>query len=149
MAHLVFGGGKAADEGAFRRWLMDRGNGPKGKLPRWVTRRVEPCGSTGQTGGRVTNRPCFPLGLVSSLLGAGAPGIIATPANWLVTSSVPATANRQPLRLSVVARGDQAGFVGEDHELGPVAGVEFGHGPVDVGFRRHRADHHVGGDLVV
>lgn len=50
---------------------------------------------------------------------------------------------------SVVARGYQAGFVGQNHELGPVAGVEFGHGPVDVGFRGHRADHHVVGDLVV
>jgi hypothetical protein len=30
--------------------------------------------------------------------------------------------------------GDEAGFVGEDDELGAVAGLEFGHGPTDVGF---------------
>src|ERR687892_1243828 len=51
--------------------------------------------------------------------------------------------------MSGVAWGYQAGFVGEDHELGAVAGVELSHGPVDVGFRGHRADHHAVGDLVV
>ncbi|GIE72882.1 hypothetical protein Apa02nite_089900 [Actinoplanes palleronii] len=30
-----------------------------------------------------------------------------------------------------------------------VAGVQFGHGPVDVRLGGHRADHHVGGDLIV
>jgi hypothetical protein len=45
--------------------------------------------------------------------------------------------------------GHQAGFVGEDDELGAVAGVEFGHGSVDVGFRGQWGDHHAGGDLVV
>src|SRR5919107_791801 len=51
--------------------------------------------------------------------------------------------------MSGVAWGDQAGFVGEDDELGAVAGVELGHGPVDVGLGGHRADHHAVGDLGV
>lgn len=40
--------------------VQGRGNCPKRKPPRWVTRPscVEPCGSTGQAGGTVTNRPC-------------------------------------------------------------------------------------------
>ncbi len=37
--------------------------------------------------------------------------------------------------MSGVAWGHQAGFVGEDHELGAVTGMELGHGPVDMGFR--------------
>lgn len=71
---------------ASRRWLMDIGNGPKRKLPRWVTRPscAEPCGSTGQAGAPVTNRPCSTW-VVSALLGADALGIIAAPADWPVT----------------------------------------------------------------
>ena len=32
------------------------------------------------------------------------------------------------------ARGDEAGLVGEDDELGAVAGAELDHGPADVGL---------------
>jgi hypothetical protein len=40
--------------------------------------------------------------------------------------------------MSGVGGGYQAGFVGEDDELGAVAGVEFHHGAADVGLGRGR-----------
>jgi hypothetical protein len=49
--------------------------------------------------------------------------------------------------MSGVARGYQAGFVGEDYELSAVAGLELGHGLVVVGLRGQRGDHHAIGDL--
>jgi hypothetical protein len=36
------------------------------------------------------------------------------------------------------ARPDQARLVGEDHELGPVAGGQLGHGAAHVGLGGHR-----------
>src|SRR5512132_2411357 len=44
---------------------------------------------------------------------------------------------------------DQAGLVGEDDQLGPVACPELDHGPADVGLGRGRADDQLGRDLVV
>jgi NTE family protein len=46
-------------------------------------------------------------------------------------------------------RHDQARLVGDHHELRAVAGVQLGHGAVDVGLRGERADHHGLRDLVV
>jgi len=47
------------------------------------------------------------------------------------------------------ARGHQAGLVGEDHELRPVARAELDHRPADVGLGGGGAEHHGLGDLVV
>src|SRR5262249_4100876 len=52
-------------------------------------------------------------------------------------------------RPAWAARAGQAVLVGDHHQLGPVAGGELGHGPADVGLRRQRAHHQLGGDLVV
>jgi hypothetical protein len=38
------------------------------------------------------------------------------------------------------AGADEAGLVGDDDELGAVAGVQFHHGPLDVGAYRVRAE---------
>lgn len=80
---------------------------PEEETARLVTRPscVEPCGSTGQAGGLVTNRPCSTW-VVSALLGAGELGITAAPADWPITSPVPATAKSATVAwLSAVARG--------------------------------------------
>ena len=47
------------------------------------------------------------------------------------------------------AGGDEAGFVGDDDELGSVSGVEFHHGPVDVGLGGGWADDQAFSDVVV
>jgi hypothetical protein len=47
------------------------------------------------------------------------------------------------------AGGDQAGLVGEDDELRPVASAELDHRPADVGLGGGGAEHQGGGDLVV
>jgi hypothetical protein len=44
---------------------------------------------------------------------------------------------------------DQTGFVGDDDELSPVAGVELGHDAADVRFCGERAQVETGRDLVV
>ena len=44
---------------------------------------------------------------------------------------------------------DKAALVRDDDELGPVAGAKFHHGAVDVRLGGRRAEHQVGGDLVV
>ena len=46
-------------------------------------------------------------------------------------------------------RGDEAGLVGEDDQLGSVAGSELDHGAGDVGLRGHRADEEAFSDLGV
>src|ERR671910_1194974 len=45
------------------------------------------------------------------------------------------------------AGGDQAGLVGQHHQLGPVAGLELGQDPADVGLGGGRAHHQQPGDL--
>src|ERR1022692_3999892 len=47
------------------------------------------------------------------------------------------------------AGGDEAGFVGDDGELGSVSGVEFHHGPVDVCLGGGWADGQAFSDVVV
>ena len=54
-----------------------------------------------------------------------------------------------PRGLPAGARGDQAGLVGEDNELRPVAGAELDHRTADVGLGGGGAEHHRVGDLVV
>ena len=53
------------------------------------------------------------------------------------------------LHPSVHPWADQARFVGDYHQLGPVAGAQFGHRAVDVGLDGERADREAFGDLVV
>jgi hypothetical protein len=55
-----------------------------------------------------------------------------------------ATRNVQTLR-----RWGQAAAVGEDDELGAVAGADFDHGPVHMGLDGGRAEHELRGDFVV
>src|SRR5258708_16034100 len=44
---------------------------------------------------------------------------------------------------------DEAGLVGDDDELGAVAGVQFHHGPLDVGADGQRPEEELPGDLLV
>src|SRR6266581_1727649 len=44
---------------------------------------------------------------------------------------------------------DEAGLVGDDDELGAVAGVQFHHGPLDMGTYRMGAEEELSGDLIV
>ncbi len=94
---------------------------------------------------------CFDAQVRSLLVGAGdemaALRSIAT-SRARRGRDAPVTSGK-PARDGSPVRGDQAGFVGEDDELGAVAGTQLGHGPADVGLHGSRADHHVGGDLVV
>ena len=48
-----------------------------------------------------------------------------------------------------IADAYQAGLVGDDDQLRAVAGSELGHGPIDVGLGRQRADVQLGGHIVV
>ena len=47
------------------------------------------------------------------------------------------------------ARGNQAGLIGEDNELRPIAGAELAHRTTDVGLGSGGAEHYGLGDLVV
>jgi hypothetical protein len=49
----------------------------------------------------------------------------------------------------IAAGGDEAGFVGDDDELGPVSGAEFHHGPVYMGLGGGWTDDQPFSDVVV
>jgi hypothetical protein len=51
--------------------------------------------------------------------------------------------------LGSLAGGNEAGLVGDHDQLCSVAGVQFDHGSVDVGFGGGRADDQPAGDFAV
>src|SRR5689334_3867664 len=77
---------------------------------------------------------------------------VMVPPSWQAPWPAAASHSRDCHNLASsarLARGDQAGLVGEDDELGPVAGTELDHRPADVGLGSGGAEHHGLGDLVV